>query len=201
MLTLGQRETVTATQSGLIHPFMLRTGEICKEDMALALSNICRYGGHVRPFYSVAQHSNLVSTAIRQQGGSIYLQFAAHIHDGGEVYPPGDLLASVAAWFPSVRRMKYRTQQAVYVYFLGQDITAQDALAIKQADKSVMALEARHLFKDWQKWPSLRGVLPPYNWEMWRGPIPPAAAEIEWLERLDELVTGWEGERYAHSGG
>lgn len=39
------------------YPFDPRPEDICIEDIAHSLSNMCRFCGHVREFYSVAEHS------------------------------------------------------------------------------------------------------------------------------------------------
>ena len=52
------------TYSGVeFYPLDPRAEEIRIEDIAHALSNLCRYGGHVRRFYSVAEHSVSVAKA------------------------------------------------------------------------------------------------------------------------------------------
>jgi uncharacterized protein len=51
-------------------------------DIAHALSNICRYGGHCPKFYSVAQHSVLCSL----QPGTPQEQMEFLMHDSSEAY-------------------------------------------------------------------------------------------------------------------
>lgn len=51
------------------------------EDIAHALSNMCRWGGHTPRFYSVAQHSILCSKHVDK-----HYRLAALMHDASEAY-------------------------------------------------------------------------------------------------------------------
>ncbi len=55
-------------------------------DIARALANQPRFGGHCRVFYSVAQHSVIVSELVEQRGGDAEDVFAALMHDASEAY-------------------------------------------------------------------------------------------------------------------
>jgi len=70
------------TNSGLLVNLHKPTEDmICIEDIASALSKICRFGGHSSAFYSVAQHSVIVMAL-----GSPYLCREALLHDAAEAY-------------------------------------------------------------------------------------------------------------------
>lgn len=55
-------------------------------DIAHSLSNICRFAGHTKHFYSVAQHSVIVANIIKDKGGDKRDQFHGLMHDATEAY-------------------------------------------------------------------------------------------------------------------
>lgn len=64
-----------------VYPLQPDPDQIDLADIAHALANMCRYTGHVREFFSVAQHSVLVS-----QNLSPELALWGLLHDAAEAY-------------------------------------------------------------------------------------------------------------------
>ncbi|MFJ8826957.1 hypothetical protein ACIREE_34950 [Streptomyces sp. NPDC102467] len=93
---------------------------IALEDIAGALSRICRFGGHTSEFYSVAQHSVLVSEVVADMGRPDLRLLALH-HDSHEAYL-GDMPT------PLKRRLRDVGQYTGYA-----DLTETMDLAIGQA--------------------------------------------------------------------
>lgn len=69
-----------------VDPLNMTADDIDINDIAHALSHICRYGGHVRRFYSVAEHSVMVASQARRTYGSSPLTLSALLHDSAEAY-------------------------------------------------------------------------------------------------------------------
>src|SRR5690348_16971168 len=69
-----------------VNPFDPDPEQLDIGDIARALANICRFGGHARAFYSVAQHSVIVSRLVEERGGGAEDAFAALMHDATEAY-------------------------------------------------------------------------------------------------------------------
>jgi hypothetical protein len=60
--------------------------DINENDIALALSKICRFNGHCLVHYTVAQHLCLVHDLMETQGEDETTRFHGLIHDVGETY-------------------------------------------------------------------------------------------------------------------
>lgn len=71
-------QTLTGVE---FYPLDPRPEDIRLDDIAGALSKMCRFGGHCKRFYSVAEHSILMAVA-----APLYLKRAALFHDASEAY-------------------------------------------------------------------------------------------------------------------
>lgn len=74
----GTFQAASGCMVNLVNPTIQ---QIRIDDISHALGNLCRFGGHTSPFYSVAQHSCLVAALAPP-----HLKLAALLHDASEAY-------------------------------------------------------------------------------------------------------------------
>jgi hypothetical protein len=141
-----------------VNPFDPDPDDLDIADIARALGNLCRFGGHSRVFYSVAQHSVIVSELVEQRGGDVEDVFAALMHDAAEAYL-GDMP------HPIKHRSELGAAFKVAEAHLEQAIRARFGIKdgvpeIKQADRALLATERRVFSAEQWHWPELDGVEP-----------------------------------------
>jgi 5'-deoxynucleotidase YfbR-like HD superfamily hydrolase len=144
-------------------------------DIAHALSNTCRFGGHSREFYSVAQHCVLCSKVAPE---AISLQ--ALLHDAPEAYI-NDIPTPVKGLLPQYKQLEDKIWKIIANKYKVSEI--MDPL-IKEIDRRMLVTEARDLMHCNNEWVD--------EMEMDRYPIPlqvwtPKEAKEEFLKRFRRL--------------
>ena len=116
-------------------------------DIAHALSLLCRFNGHTKMFYSVAEHSLRVAHIVPN------FPLAALLHDAHEAYI-SDIPRPIKADMPIYEKIAERIQRIIEnKYGVGK----YDKREVKQADHILLATEARDLMdntKDWLELPT-----------------------------------------------
>jgi uncharacterized protein len=141
-----------------VNPFDPAPDQLDAGDIARALANQCRFGGHSRVFYSVAQHSVIVSELVEQRGGDAEDAFAALMHDASEAYL-GDMPHPLKHRSPlgaAFRAAEKQLEQAIRARFR----IRPDVPEIKRADSALLATERRAFSAEQWHWPELDGVEP-----------------------------------------
>lgn len=144
-------------------------------DIAHALSLLCRFNGHCRVFYSVAEHCLRVARILPAE-----LALWGLLHDAAEAYL-SDVPRPIKAELPAFGQIEDRLLERIARHF-GLIWPMPEAVA--QADTRLLATEARDLMSE-----------PPEPWALGVEPLPglieplgPAAAEEAFLERFQALA-------------
>ena len=123
------------------------------EDIAHALSHICRFTGHSKHFYSVAQHSCLCATLVPPEHA-----LEALLHDAAEAYI-GDVSSPLKAQLPGYQAIEAKLEQAIRQRF---GLPAQKTPWVKEADLQMLAAEKAQLMPQHEEpWDILDGVAMP----------------------------------------
>ena len=126
-------------------------------DIAHALSNICRYTGHTRRFYSVAEHSVLTyRLAAFHWPNDLEVQWACLLHDATEAYI-GDISTPLKQLLPNFNEIEKILAESIADEF-NIKTTRDIQRKVKQVDKEALATEAKVLFSKVDDWKALEGV-------------------------------------------
>jgi hypothetical protein len=126
--------------------------EIAIEDIALGLSRECRFSGQTREFYSVAQHSLLVSRIVSDE-----FALEALLHDATEAYLR-DIPYPLKRLVPEYSRIEKGLDRVIRLRF---GLPEESSPEIHRADRVLLATEKRDLMpEDSFDWPILEGVEP-----------------------------------------
>lgn len=134
------------------------------EDIAHSLSFQCRFGGHLKQFYSVAQHSYHVSKRVHPKQA-----LAGLLHDATEAYLL-DMPRPIKQRLPEYKAVEDNLMRVIAERF-GLDWPLDPQ--IKEVDKYMLELEYKVLVEG----PITHHIIP----------MSPPLAKIYFLQRFDEL--------------
>ena len=163
--------------------------DVTIDDIATALSNICRFSGHLPYFYSVAQHLVNTSRIVDDE-----FAFDALMHDTAEAFT-NDLPTPLKWALPIFKDLEISIESAMAKRF-GFNFPYHPL--VKEADTHMLILEKTYVKGDTSVWPHYEGIEVDHLVDLvdlkgWQ----PIRAKREFLERFEELSNNVEGRRQA----
>ena len=165
-------------------PLDPRLEDIYIEDIAHSLSNQCRFAGHCKEFYSVAEHSVRVASLLEGQSWDLDVCLLGLLHDASEAYLV-DLPRPVKRQVEGYSELERVCMQAIIEkYDLHEAVRFLDR--VKEADEILLATEQRDLMST-----------PPDDWRLSQAPLPskivpwsPKQARAAFHLRFQRLTQG-----------
>lgn len=139
--------SVMNTYSGRkFDPMKIAPEDVYLEDIAHALSLVCRGGGQIRWFYSVGQHSINCAHEALARGWSDRMALACLLHDASECYI-SDIIRPVKVHLQNYLEIESMIMDAIWEKFHLDDLTDEENQKWKQIDNEILELELKTLMK------------------------------------------------------
>ena len=178
------------------HPLDPNPDEVELIDIAHGLAYSCRFNGHCKSFYSIAEHSVWVASIMFTESGNPAAGLAGLMHDAAESYI-GDLVRPIKRELPKFYGVERLNMMAIYAALNIPIEASQEtwADAIAEADLVMLATERRDLMaRPPMPWVAVERVEPI---ESILYPLGPAEAERQWLDRFAALMAHVQEKRVA----
>lgn len=120
---------------------------ICIDDIAHALSLLCRGNGHVKTFFSVGQHCILCAKEAMARGLPRRLALAALLHDASECYM-SDVPRPFKKSFPEYQRQEEKLLCIIYEKYLGTGLSAKEEQQLKNIDNDLLWYDLKFLLNE-----------------------------------------------------
>lgn len=195
---MSNKGSILTYTGKLFTPYNPISDDIDIKDIAHGLSNICRFGGHSNNFYSVAQHSIIVSYNCGVD--ALY----GLLHDASEAYL-GDIPKplKILRQYRGYRKAETRLQKMIYSKWTKGVPCFRDTIfgplqyepkSVKVADLRALNMERCKLFPDYYT----LVYEDPIECLMFEGkvlskifkPMTPLQAEKAFLNRFNDLTSG-----------
>ena len=113
-------------------------------DIAGALSKLCRFGGQINSFYSVAEHSFHCAHLAMLDGHSVDVQRAVLMHDAAEAFI-GDIVKPLKLQLPQVEAIERSIENVIAAKYGSLGFAAYESI-IREIDQAMLIHERRQLF-------------------------------------------------------
>lgn len=125
-------------------PMEIRPEDINERDVAHALSLVCRGCGHLRRFYSVAQHSVNCALEALARGAGERKALICLLHDASEAYI-SDIIRPVKCHIPKYYEIEDMIMRTVLTRFGLDDITPEEDGFWRMIDDALLENELKAL--------------------------------------------------------
>lgn len=117
------------------------------QDVAHALSLICRGNGHVKTFFSVGQHCINAAREAASRGCSQRVILACLLHDASECYM-SDVPRPLKSSMPEYVLTENRLLDLIYEKFIGSTLTEEEARLVKNIDNDLLYYDLKELLNE-----------------------------------------------------
>lgn len=126
-----------------IDPLHIKEENIYLEDIAHALSLLCRGNGHIKYFYSVAQHSLNCAKEAQRRGYSKHVVLSCLFHDASETYM-SDLITPIKKQMKEYQVIEEQLLETIFQAFHIQ-LKNEEKLIWKEMDHLLLEAELKEM--------------------------------------------------------